>query len=277
MRNLLTAIVSVLCLALFSCQKEVKDIFGSTAKNNSLGLLTRTVIKNGSDSTASDYIYNGSNKIIGINTATDTSGTITTTNEIIVRNSQGIIQKIIAKSSDLMQYGIDSVIYFINYDAASHHYSNRIFSFSVLGTTITDSSAFIYDASGKIVSEEDYLDDGFGNTQNNKFDFTYTGSNMTGMKGYDITTGTAVLQITYVFEYDANPSPLVLGNEAFLLNNSFGWLSANNITKITTNLVGDPATHLTTYTYNYNTQNKPSTTNVISDGASLGVETYYYK
>jgi hypothetical protein len=278
MKNLLTATLCILCYGLFSCQKEVDDILAPTGQtgNNTTGLLAKMVITDGSDSSVYNYSYNGSNKIIGINTTDVTSGISSTTNETAVRNSQGIIQKITTKSSDFSQYGIDSIISVINYDAVSKQYKSKLIKLGIPGFTFKDSTVFTYDASGKIATETDYLDDGTGNTQASKFEFTYTGTNLTGMKGYDLSSGTPVLQISYVFEYDAKASPLILGNEAFLFNNAFQWLSANNMLKMTTNLVGDPITHLTTYAYNYNSQNKPVLANVVSDGQTVGTISYSY-
>ena len=89
MKNLLTAFISVLCLGLFSCQKEVDDSFKTNG--NSGGLLKRTVLYQGSDSSVTDYFYNSSGKLIAVNAKADTSGIAEINNQTIERNSQGII------------------------------------------------------------------------------------------------------------------------------------------------------------------------------------------
>lgn len=281
MRSLLTAILATLCIGLFSCQKEVDDIFSNSGNNggggNTSGLLTKMVIKDGSDSSVTTYSYNSANKIVGINAVTVESGATSVTNNTVVRNAQGIIQKIISKSSDLTQFGIDSVVSIVNYNTSSQHYTSRVLKVSFFGISFGDSSSFVYDASGKIVTEFDFLDDGTGTSQNSKFDFTYSGSNMASMKGYDMSSGTPDLQITELFEYDAKFSPLTLGNEAFILNNAFEWLSVNNISRQTVNLVGDPTTYLITHTYIYNSSNRPVSATIINDGQPSGTVNYYYK
>jgi hypothetical protein len=277
MRNFLTAFLGILSFTLFSCQKEVKDIFGPPVnQNNTPGLLKKMVIKNGSDSTVTNYIYNSANQIIGINVTEVSSGVASTKADFIVRNGQGIIQKIITKASELATLGIDSAVSIVNYDGNSRHYTNRILKFSILGITFSDSLSYTYDASGKIIAVDNYLNDGMGTTDASRLSFTYANGNMTILKGYDLSSSTPVLYITEVFEYDAKPSPLVLGNEAWILNETEQWYSANNWIRQTVNLVGDPDTHIITYSNNYNTSNKPGTVTLVSDGQPAGTISYYY-
>lgn len=278
MKKLLLPIVVLTSLFVISCQKEVNNIFANTSGGgNSLGLLTKVVTKNGSDSSVISYSYNNSNKITGVNNASVTSGNTTVSNDVIVRNNQGIIQEIITKSTDFTSIAIDSVISIINYDASSKHYTNRIVKYSTLGVSFLDSAAFIYDAFDKIITEFDYIDDGSGNKQTIQSDFTYSGSNMSGLKLYNLSSGTPILQTTELFDYDAKPSPLTLGNEAFIVNNAFQFLSVNNILKQTVSVAGDRVTHLVNYNYTYNLLNQPVTASLTQDGQSAGTINYYYK
>ena len=172
---------------------------------------------------------------------------------------------------------MDSLVSFVNYNTGTGHYTNRVFKLTIAGiTALSDSIAYTYDGSGKIVTMADYSKDATGSTTAGKFDFTYTGANMTTLKVYDLSSGSPVLTLTEVFDYDTKPSPLVMGNEAYILNSSEQWFSANNIVKQTVNLVGDPVTHIINYNNTYNTFSKPSTINYISDGQPAGTATYYY-
>lgn len=277
MRKLLTATLGCLSIALFSCQKEVDDIFANNGNNNNnTGLLVKTVTKDGSDSTVVTYSYDNSNRITGVHTIEISNGVASIVNETVVRNSQGIIQKIIAKSPDLAQYGLDSLVTNVRYDAASRHYTSRVFNLSISGfTVLSDSIVYSYDGSGKIIAMADYSS-GLGNDNAASFEFTYAGANITTMKLYDINSGSPVLTLTQLFEFDTKPSPLVLGNEAFVLNGSPEWYSSNNIIKITANLVGDPDTHILNYNFTYNTFNKPLSADLINEGQPGGTITYYY-
>jgi len=142
-------------------------------------------------------------------------------------------------------------------------------------TVLSDSIVYSYDGSGKIVTLADYASS-LGNDNAGSFEFTYAGANITTMKLYDLNSGSPVLSLTQVFEYDTKPSPLVLGNEAFVLNGSPQWYSSNNIVKVTANLVGDPDTHILNYNYTYNTFNKPFSAALINEGQPGGTITYYY-
>lgn len=276
MRSPLT-VLAILSIGLFSCQKEVDNIFSNQGTpNNTPGLLRRMVIKDGSDSSATNYIYNTANQLIGINIIEVSSGVATTKSNFFQRNSQGIIQKIITKASEFAALGIDSAVSVVNYDATSRRYTSKVLKLSILGLVLSDSLSYTYDASGKIISFDNYLDDGMGTTQASRLAFTYVNGNVTTMKGYDLSSATPVLYLTEVFEYDGKPSPLVLGNEAWVLNETEQWYSTNNWIKQTVNVVGDPDTHVITYGHTYNASNKPVTVNLVSDGQPAGTISYYY-
>jgi hypothetical protein len=275
MKNVLTAVIAMLSFSLFSCQKEVDDILKTTGGNGSTsGLLKRTVIKQGSDSSTTDYFYNNAGKIIGVNQTTVSTGSFEFNNETIERNSQGFIERIITKASQLSQNGVDSLVATVT--SSSGQYKSRIVQFSVLGTTVSFSSFYYYDGTGKIVSEKDYTDDGAGNVDSSQIDYSYTGTNLISLKGYDLSSASTTPDLTQVFEYDSKPSPLVVGNEGFVLNNFYQWFSANNLKKMTVNVSGDPDTHVETWDYNYNSASKPLLADITQDGQSGILMSYYY-
>lgn len=279
MKKLLSAFVSLTALFIVSCQKEISMETGgnpgsSGVPASSSALLTKTVSTSGSDSSVTDFIYNTANKLIGMNLTIDTAGISSYTSQAFIRNAQGIIEKIIIKGSALTQYGIDSEVTNIHYDAGLARYTSSATIINVLGYTVKDSSFFIYDASGKIITQESYVDNGTGGITKARIDFTYSGSNLASIKIYDYNSGSANLDLTETIEYDSKPSPLILGNEAFAIN-SPAWYSSNNIVKVTTNLSTDPQTHVETYSYTYNSVNKPQGASVLQDGKKFDARFYY--
>ena len=275
MKKLLTAVLCALCFGLFSCQKEVSDIFKASGSNGGgVRLLKRTVLRQGQDSSATDYFYNSSGKLIAVKTKIDSSGSVDTNDQTIERNSQGFVQRIITKASQFSQLGIDSLV--INVRSSGGKYLNRVWKINFFGLSFGDSTAFYYDASGKITSQKDYLDDGIGDIDSSRIDYFYIGSNLSSLKGYDLNSGSSSPDLTQVFEYDSKPSPLVVGNEGFILNNFYQWVSANNLTKVTVNVAGDPDTHIQTWDYIYNSVNKPLSANIVQDGQAGITNIYYY-
>jgi hypothetical protein len=275
MKNLLTAVLCALYLGLFSCQKEVNDLFKvNGTSGNTAGTLKKAVYKQNSDSSVNEYFYDNSGRIIGVNITNVSSGSFDYNNETIERNSQGMIQKIITKASQLSQNGIDSLVATVA--SSSGHYVSRKISLSALGVSASLNSFFYYDASGKIISQKDYVDDGLGNVDSSRTDYTYSGSNLLTINGYNLNAGSTTPDATYLFEYDSKTSPLVVGNESYVLNNFLQWFSANNVTKNTVNVAGDPVTHVETWSYAYNSANKPVSANIISDGQTNITMNYYY-
>ena len=61
-----------------------------------------------------------------------------------------------------------------------------------------------------------------------------------------------------------------------VLNNFIQFVSANNPLKMTTNVDGDPDTHIETWSYGYNSVNKPASANVSQNGQAGTVIRYYY-
>lgn len=275
MKNSLTAILIVLSIGLFSCQKEVKDIFASGGSSGNR--LVKVVSKSGSDSSVLAFGYNGSNKLTSLNSVTVSGGTTSTFSMRAERNSQGIIQKVIIKNPDLyQQYGLDSVITVVGYQAG--HYSTEVTTIDLGGITAADSISLTYDANGKVVREESFFVAlGSADTMS-KTEYTYSGNNIASIKtySYDPSTSsyTLVENITYD-QYDDKLSPMYIGNDAFVFG-SPEFDSYNNPTKSSDWTLVAAQTYTTTYTYN--AANKPVTATATVQPANTTVTgTYYYQ
>jgi hypothetical protein len=270
---------------LFSCQKEgdFSRVNGSGSGGSVTGTGTRLikmVAKNGTDSSVNIYTYNSSGKLIGIATTGNDGGTPVDTRETFVRNTQGILQKEIIKDADLIQNGVDSFVINVRYDATSARYTGWTLIIDVGGTVLRDSAVLLYNATGKVITESGYSDNGSGTYKpTSKFDFTYSGNNLASKKGSSYNSGTYLEDFTITDEYDTKTSPLILGNEAFVIdpNSIAPYYSPNNILKETVTYPTDP-TEILTISYTYNSSNKPGAAsfNIQPDNTTFSV-TYYYQ
>jgi hypothetical protein len=299
MKHTLILLCAAISISLFSCQKEISidntsggGGGGTGGGGNSSTLLVRSVYKQGSDSTVSAYTYDGAKRLASATYTGASSGAGFDLNTKLVRNSSGIIQKIILKSSDLVQFGLDSIVSNVVYDAGGSRYKGQVINLTVPGVFILkDSVIYEYDAAGKISRETDFFDDGStsGYELYSKTEYTYTGNNLATMKfySYDLPTKAYILENTIAYEYDAKTNPLQIGNEALLLNFiriyitdvDVSTYSANNITKQTVTNPTDPTSNgATTITYTYNSTNRPITsTFVTTPGGGTASGTFFYQ
>jgi hypothetical protein len=285
MKKLFGTVAVLSTILMVSCQKELSEQTGGTPTNpgggnTSLGLLVKAVSKSGSDSTVLSFGYNSAKKLTSMNTTGVSSGSAIDVSERFVRNSAGIITQTITKSPTFAQYGIDSLITDVHYNTTTGRYTSRVTLLNLVVFSILDSVALTYDASGKVIMEKDYVDDGTGGgyEEQSKTEFTYSGNNLLSAKSssYDVTTSTYTVDNTNTFTYDSKVSPLILGNEAFAIDYS-NFYSANNVVKMVVDVPADPTQNQTTNsTYTYNSANKPVTgTGVVTGGQTVNA-TYTY-
>jgi len=278
MKRVFTTLSILTALFLFSCQKEA-GFSGSDngGGSNGGGLLKKLVSKSGSDSSVLAFGYNSSQKIITLNTTITSGGTSTLIQERAERNAQGIIQKIIIKSNQYQQLGLDSVTTVMQY--SSGRYTTKVTTFDLVVFVFKDSVELIYDAAGKVITEKSYTDYGSASyRQTGKIDYTYSGNNLATIKNYtyDVSSASYALDETYTYDqYDNKISPMFAGNEAFVFDSPF-FYSSNNPTKSTYTLTGNPTQNYT-ITYTYNAANKPLTASSdIQPGNITSTGTYYY-
>lgn len=271
-KHILSAL-SVISLFLFSCQKE-KSLEDGVIPGTTLD---KIVVKVGpDDSTTTSYGYDGSQRFTSQTVAGD-DFIFSGNNVKVTRNGEGIIQKI--EMSDQSGSGI---VYTVNYDASSKQYISKVASYDNGGTMVKDSAAYKY-ASGKIIEEIYYEDDGTtgGYVETEKFDYSYDGSGNLGKvtdSDYDETSGTYTPISEVGFQYDSKISPLVLGDDAILIDELLS-VSGNNVTKVSiTNFVDATYNETINFDYTYDATNKPLIASVTF--ASLGIPIpvfYYYK
>ena len=273
-------LLSFSTIILFSCQKEIESptTTNSGSNNNNATKLVKIVQKSGADSSVVTFTYNTAGKLIGFTTKEKEAGNAFENNKIIVRNSQGIIQKIIRKGTVLIQNGIDSIISNVHYDPTSQRYTSWALSYQLFGDIIRDSVELLYNTAGKVLTALAYEDIGVGTyKQNTRFDYTYTGNNFKARKLSTLYSGTFSEDFTITEEFDSKISPLILGNEAFVLDFAVSFYSANNTTKTTVTNPSDP-TDIYTIAYTYNSANKPLTAlYTLTPGNASFTYNYYYQ
>lgn len=277
MKNLLTALSALLSLGLFSCQKEVEDIFAGSG-NNASGVLQKVVTKSGADSTVFNFSYNGNNKLVEATTSGIDSGNVIDIREIFIRNGQNIITQIITREANLTANGIDSVITKVNYSGG--RYINRVSAIDLFGFfTFRDSVVLTYNGSGNVITEEDFLDVGTGYQPNIRTEYTYSGKNISVVKvsAFDDISNSYAEQYSRSLSYDAKTSPLILGNEAFAIG-AYNWFSGNNVVKSVAVSTTDPTQNeIQDVTYTYNAFNKPVTAITTIQGGLTANSNFYYR
>lgn len=275
----LTAILTILSIGLFSCQKEVDDIFSNNGNGggngNTSGLLTKLTSKTGSDSAVMNFFYNSSKKLIAFNTDVISGGFTVSVSERAERNAQGIIQKVIYKSDEYQQLGLDSVTSIIK--SAGGRYIAEVTEFDLGGIIVMDSIALIYDGSGKVVREETYLEFMGLSELTGKTEYTYSGNNLATMKNYSWDGSDFTLEETFNYDqYDTKLNPMYFGNDAFVFGSPL-FISSNNPIKSSQSDASGASFNFTT-TYTYNSANKPvSGTSVVDPGGETSIGNYYYQ
>jgi hypothetical protein len=272
-----------------SCQKEIDwGLGGNNNNNNTTGkLLVRIKSQTGTDTTQTDYYYDATKRVIRELTNGMSAGQNLNNDLAITRNSSGIINKTVQKGASLLAAGIDSVVSIFNYNIATSKYTSSVFQLAIPGFTVLDSAVYTYDASGRISKAEHYLQiTGFPIplppilSARNTYSYSADGKNLLG-----VATDAAIPPATtlspasaQVYTVDTKTNPLIILNEAILLNR-VGLFNENNTTKaVVTNTI-DPTQDFTMdYTFKYNSSNIPdSVYSTRTPGGALTATKYFYQ
>lgn len=281
MKNLVLTAFAATSLFLFSCQKDKSLELNGTPPPAVGSLLTKTVAKIGQDSSSVLYQYDPQKRLIASVTTGSFLGSSFESRKVVTRNAAGIIQnmKVITDGGTDM----DTVVYQVNYDIAKARYTSLVNKQMINGIEFLDSTAFVYDAGGKLIKEEFFIDNGTygGYADFSKIEYAYDANgNVIKATGYDYDDQAGVHNISYedVYEYDVKVNPIKLGTEAILLSD-VSLTGKNNMIKLTSKDHNNASNNdVTTVEYVYNTDNRPKTAKITSQ--SLGVQvpvTYTYE
>jgi hypothetical protein len=233
--------ILLICILAFACKKS------NSPKKPSGPLLTKYVDIQDQDSVVYDLAYDQNDRIVSF-TFTGYNiipGSPDISSTQITRNGAGIITKYINSypSPDPQLNPNDTVL--ISYDNNSAHYTLLMdyYRTNSSGQPIDqrDSSVPVYDNTGKIVSLLTYFFDastgtGYHLTMAHLYSFDQL-ANLISDSVVAYGAGSGFPQWVINYQYDNNPNPLSLGNEALLLPDRdwtglpriSGWSSKNNV------------------------------------------------
>jgi hypothetical protein len=229
------------------------------------------------------YAYNSNKKLVNLKIVGTDQGAPKNTEYRYYRDASGIITHYSIIDADLIASGIDSVTTIVHYNSASSRYTSYVLNVNVSGFVLLDSSAFSYDASGKINAENLYESpNGTGNDYylSGTVSYTYTGSNITQLDIHDFSTaGVEIFSAsTSGITYDNKINPIQLGNEGFAIGHA-EWAVTNNITgESLTDSNGIADSQTVSYAYTYNTSNRPSASAAtVQPGNTTVTNSFFYQ
>ena len=277
-QRLIVAVIAMVLLV--GCQKEIDWGTGSSANQ----LLVKVIARTGTtDSTITTYSYNTQRKLIGENVVGVTGGTAIQTELVLYRNAtSGVITQSVQKSPDLVAAGIDSILTRFNY--ANNRYTSGVFALNVAGLSFTDSAVYTYDANERIISDQHYLKSSLFPLPipivilKNVYTYSADGKNLVKQEQSAPNTpgGPLAAVSSQSYTHDAKINPLILLNEAIILNRA-DWFNANNVLTNQFASVSNPTQNFTIdNTYRYNASNKPDSLFSIQSG-QLTTSKFYYQ
>jgi len=259
------SVVLILC----SCEKDKEDHTTLTKMETTLAGETVTTTLQ----------YTGANLSFmqAIGTSLGRSVNVTTR---FIRNSQGIIEKIVIKNpAYLTAFMTDSIIYTVNYSTTNNRYTSLVnYLFFKNGTIEHDSTYFTYDATGAVTQATKLIKTGSSGRyqEGERNEFTYDNGNLMRCKNYIFNS----LYLEQNVTYDSKKNPMNFGKDWILIgstrnNRRFEQSSSNNATSINYDQNGVTTTTTTTYTYFFNDL-PASKTDILTNG-STQISTYYYQ
>ena len=209
------------------------------------------------EATTNLYEYDASSRLTRITTIDiDSSNKSITTVFRYVRDASGKITSVITNSlaanSPAAGYP-DSIYVNVNYPSGSSTYNFTSYGFSVATTSVKDSIGYVY-AGGNITDAYEYQAISTTSpslTLVSRIQYVYSNGNIVAQKVYTPNAGALTLAGTYSYDYDSKISPLVTGNEGFLVGQNIGFVSKNNPVKV---VITDNVKNTTLYTFDYTLQ-----------------------
>lgn len=272
-------IVTLAMLVISSCQKEID--WGASGSLSANQILVKISSKTGTDSTIVSYTYNSQRKLIKESTTGISGGTVVDNELIINRNTSGVILNTVQKSPALIAAGIDSVITTYRYNSTTSIYTSSVFNLQLGGFNVADSAVYVYDAIGKITSEDHYLKSGFLPpflALRNQYTYSPDGQDIIGVAQLAATTpGSPLVPVGgQTYSYDSKINPLITKNEAIVLARVGLYNAHNSLKTVVTNTVSPSSNFTIDFTYKYNSVNKPDSSFGTRTGGAVTVSKYFY-
>ena len=275
---------AALAVTLTSCQKEVDFNLGggsggggSTSGNR----LVKSVSKTATDSVITIYTYNSAGKIINVKSTGMDGGQDAGNEYRYYRNGSGIITRTVQINPNLVVAGIDSVITTVHYTGS--RYTSDVSSLSLFGITINDSTVHVYDASGKVIRDEEYQEfvgvSPYELTLKTVFTYDAAGNvKQMDFFSHDAATNSDDLIATMKYTFDSKAAAVNYGQDAIGMGQA-DLVSVNNPTKAEFIDVSDPVNNFTfDFAFNYNSSNKPVTgTQTQTPGGNVKNLSFFYQ
>lgn len=286
MKNVLTATLIVLSVGLFSCQKEVDDIFsnnGNTGGNgNTSGLLVKVIAVTGTDTLTTLYTYD-SQKRMETNTMDGLSNGIQMHSyKKYIRDASSriyMIQQVIEENGIVS----DTTLETVHYPGTGMEFDYTINTISMMGFSVIDSTRYTY-ASGRMTNMTSYLSSPLLGSvlMTTKTDFSYDASeNITFLKMYsDIGTGTMmpIMNQTYTYGNTINATWLSTnGAQNYLLSGTPGTGNKAFVRAQMDDLTDPSNSFVMTATYSLGAGNKPLSATITSTPGSVTKYTFFYQ
>lgn len=282
----LTVFLAILSVGLFSCQKEVDDIFADKGNNgsngNTTGLLVKTVAVTGSDSLITLYTYDNQNRLETITIDGISNGIQMHTYKKYSRDASSRISEIL-QVVDQNGMASDTSVETVHYPNSGMEFDYTINPISMSGLTVIDSSVYTYSGDKMTSMTSDLSSPLLGSSLiTTKTDFSYDASgNVASLKMYsDLGTGvlSPIMNQTYTYGSAVNATwTSTNGAQNFLLSGTPG---ADNkaFDKAQIDNLADPASSFTmNATYSLGTGGKPITAMITTTAGQVTRYTFYYQ
>jgi YD repeat-containing protein len=293
----------IACLILFcftSCQKSIEWndlVLTPTAPvtpapgGTTSSLLVKLVTLSNTDTLTYNYTYDAANKLVKITTVGLSNGSKVDDLEVLVRDANGRLtqyNKISYSSTSTNASGYDTTITKVHYPTNSNNFDYTISNAFIGGFYLTDSTTYTY-VNGKIAQLKLYYSNALTLGQSIlaiESNYIYDANgNVALLKNYDYTTSTTpTLYSELAYTFDNKKSPLMLGNEAIVINADVVYIGANN--GLSASYKDYSSTQSSTanisYTYSYNTNGYPTQANGTGSSSSSNIPTmlqafYFYQ
>jgi len=255
----------------FSCKKANHGLPVSAP------LLSRTVTILAADTLTTTLEYSGGKVTLMVASGTS-GGKSVNANTRFIRNTQGIIEKVIIKNpAYLTTFTSDSIVYEIHYSSTLNRYANIVNDlFFKNGNKEHDSTYFSYDVQGYLVQATKLVNDGSTIKEGERNEFTYSGDNLIRCKNYIFNS----LYLVQSNVYDNKINPMSFGKEWILIgstrnNRRFEQSSSNNATTINYDQNGTASS--TTMNYTYTSNNLPVKRTNTSANGEIQTVIYFYQ